>query len=90
MTYLAVNSGLLFPASLTIVARRIIVNGGGGQLAADLKVALKDDEVRLLGRPPLEEIDWTMGLEINQDRGVHLAATKGEIIDAEDSWGWHR
>lgn len=43
-----------------------------------------------LGGPPLEEIDRSMGLQINQDRGVHLTATEGEIIDAEDSWSWCR
>ncbi len=31
-----------------------------------------------------------MGLEINQERGVHLTATEGEIIDTEDPWGWRR
>jgi len=41
-----------------------------------------------LGGPPREEIDRSMGLEINQERGVHLTATEGEIIDTEDPWGW--
>jgi len=40
-----------------------------------------------LGGPPREQIDRTMGLKINQDCGVHPAATDGEIIDAKDSWG---
>ncbi|PZS01600.1 MAG: hypothetical protein DLM70_11535, partial [Chloroflexi bacterium] len=32
----------------------------------------------------------TMGLEIDQDGGVHLAATEREIIDAEYPWGGHQ
>jgi len=43
-----------------------------------------------LGGPAFEEIDRTMGLEIDEDGGVHLAAPEGEIIDAEDSWGWRQ
>jgi len=40
-----------------------------------------------LSGPAREEIDRSMGLEIDQERSVHLTAMEGEIIDAEDAWG---
>jgi len=55
----------------------------------DAGMSAQPGRQRLSG-PPREEIDRTMGLEINEDRGVHLTATEGKIIDAEDPWSWRR
>jgi len=73
---------------------------GQRTLACTLGIRLRsiphdDLDARMGSRPrgerlrvsAFEEIDRSMGLKINQDGGVGLAATQGQIIDAEDAWG---